>query len=99
MIAPKIIARGWPPITGPSGSGCPHSSSVFDATTARAFSTDLASQARASEREVTARTLRSCPSKSKSKPFGAKAPSMNQSMVCAAWATCWAVEKTPSTGV
>ena len=86
-------------MTGPAGSGCAHSSSDFEAIVWRAFSAALASQVRASARDVIALTLASCASKSTSNPSGLNAPSMNQSIVCAAWATCCAAVKTPSAGV
>ncbi len=39
-MAPKIAARDAPPITGPTGSACPHSSSDFTSIVCVALSTD-----------------------------------------------------------
>ena len=70
-------------MTGPSGNGCAHSSSDLDWMIPLALSTAALSEALASASELTVLTLRSWASKSMSNPPGRKAPSKNQSMVCA----------------
>jgi len=52
----------------------------------------------AAESEVTFSSASAWAWKSRSKPSGREAPSMNQSRVCATWATCWAAVIMPACG-
>src|ERR1039458_3174978 len=86
-MAHTMSVMGWPPSTGPGGRGRVRSSALAERRKAMALAYAAASTWRAAASEVTALRALACFSKSRSKPSGRDAPSMNQSRVCAVCAT------------